>query len=380
MSIFETGPLKDREAVAKRFGTGPLNEILDAEEVQEVRQTTLSDIILSIRDISVAYQTRQGMLSAVDKLSLDVYKGEILGLVGESGCGKSTLGRAIMRLIRPPGQITHGQIMYRGENLVDMPEETMRQIRGKYISTIFQDPMSSLNPVQRIDEHMIEAIKTHEPNISQAEARDRAVALMERLGIGAKRLNDHPHQLSGGMRQRVMIALALALKAQIIIADEATTSLDVIVQAQFLALLRELTEEFGLTIIMITHNIGVIAQVADRVAVMYAGRLAEIGTVDAIFHEPKHPYTQGLLQSVPNIDLDDQALYRMEGVPPDLINPPKGCRFHPRCPHVVDVCRERQPWLASPDDVLHRNWVAHRYDKNLVACWLHHEGAIENRE
>ncbi len=331
------------------------------------------EVAMSIRDLSVSYTTRGGTVSAVDTLSLDVFKGEILGLVGESGCGKSTLGRALMRLIRPPGKITNGHIIFHGENLVELSEAEMRNIRGKSISMIFQDPMSTLNPVQRIDEHIVEAIRTHEPDVSKEEAYQRAVTLIERLGIGDHRLRDHPHQLSGGMRQRVMIALALALKAEVIIADEATTSLDVIVQAQFLNLLRELRDEFNLTIIMITHNIGAIAQLCDRVAVMYAGRIAEVGLIESIFHHYKHPYTEGLLLSVPNIDMDNQNLYRMDGQPPSLLNPPGGCRFHPRCPHVRDECKRQQPWMTWVDAAWARKQGTPHHLKHLVACWLHEE-------
>jgi oligopeptide/dipeptide ABC transporter ATP-binding protein len=351
MALFKTGPFK-----------------IDASSAK-------SDVLLSIRDLSVSYKTRLGEVSAVDTLSLDIYRGEILGLVGESGCGKSTMGRAIMRLVRPPGVITNGQMMFRGENLLELSEKDIREVRGKYISMIFQDPMSSLNPVQRIDEHIIETIQIHEPDVSREQAEKRAVDLLERLGIGRKRLEDHPHQLSGGMRQRVMIALALALRAQLIIADEATTALDVIVQAQFLELLQQLQKEFNLTILMITHNIGLIAQIADRVAVMYAGRLAEVGPTDEIFHNSKHPYTQGLLRSVPNIELDEQELYRMEGTPPNLQYPPSGCRFHPRCPHVMERCKRQQPFLSLVGDVAHQDWIAQRYDKHLAACWLHQEEA-----
>lgn len=349
--------------------------------VPDHSQVNKQEIILSIRDLSVEYQTRRGVLSAIDTLSLDLYKGEVLGLVGESGSGKSTLGKAIMRMIPSPGRITKGQLIFKNQDLMAYDENQMRDVRGKQISMIFQDPMTSLNPVQRIDNHIIEAIRVHEPDISKDEALSRSESLMERLGIGRRRLKEYPHQLSGGMRQRVMIGLALALKANIIIADEATTSLDVIVEAQFLDLLRELKDEFGLTILLVTHNIGIVAELADRVAVMYAGRLAEVANVDELFHNPKHPYTQGLLRSVPNIAMDSQDLYRMDGTPPNLVMPPSGCRFHPRCPHVMDICHQKQPWLVRVDEIGEGDEQVGGYDKHLASCWLHQEyqGATQAR-
>lgn len=340
---------------------------------QPPRELTRKETLLSIRDLCVTYKTRAGDLSSVDTLSLDLYKGEILGLVGESGCGKSTLGKAIMRMVPPPGEIVKGQLIFKGQDLMTLSEREMRDIRGQNISMIFQDPMTSLNPVQSIEEHIIEAIRVHQPQITAEDAGERAAELIERLGIGRKRLEDYPHQLSGGMRQRVMIALALALKADIIIADEATTSLDVIVEAQFLDLLKELRDEFGLTILLITHNIGVVAQLADRVAVMYGGRLAEVTDVESLFYNPKHPYTQGLLRSVPNIDLDSTELYRMEGLPPNLINPPSGCRFHPRCPEEMEICSQQQPWLVRVDEIGESDADVGGYDKHLAACWLHQD-------
>jgi oligopeptide/dipeptide ABC transporter ATP-binding protein len=299
--------------------------------------------LLSLRDLSVKYPTRAGILQGVSNVDLDVYRGEVLGLVGESGCGKSTLGRAIMRLIQPPGTIDGGQIIFDGQDLMTYSQEQMRDLRGQRISLIFQDPMTSLNPVQRVMDHIAEAIWVHEGKSSRESTRARAAELVDRLGIMHERLDDFPHQLSGGMRQRVMIGLALALKADLIIADEPTTSLDVIVEAQFLDLLKELQRDYGLTILLITHNIGVVAEIADRVAVMYAARLMELADARTLFDEPLHPYTQALLASVPNIKLVGDDLKIMQGSPPDLINPPTGCRFHPRCSHASERCTTEAP-------------------------------------
>ncbi len=323
-----------------------------------------NDILYSIRDLVVEYNTRAGPVKAVDKVSLDVKRGEILGLVGESGCGKSTLGKAMMRLHTGPAKIVNGQLIFDGRDLMKLSPNEMREVRGAEIGMVFQDPMTSLNPVQRIVEHLVETVQTHEPEISDKAARARAEELVERLGIRRERIDEYPHQLSGGMRQRVMISLALSLRAKLVIADEPTTSLDVIVEAKFLDLLKELQKEFGLTIVLITHNIGVVAEVADRVAVMYAGKMAEVGDVMDVFGDPRHPYTQGLLKSVPNIQLDESqsSLYKLEGAPPNLLHPPVGCHFNPRCPYVMDICRHEEPPFdpVDPDDPSHR-----------ASCWLY---------
>jgi peptide/nickel transport system ATP-binding protein len=322
----------------------------------------MDDILYSIKNLSVEYPTRTGVVRAVDDVSLDIHRGEILGLVGESGCGKSTLGKALMRLPSGPARISGGELWFDGVDLMTLSERKLRQIRGGRIGMVFQDPMTSLNPVQRIVDHLTETMKTHQPDFTSDEARSRAEDLIERLGIRRERIDDYPHQMSGGMRQRVMISLALALNCDLVIADEPTTSLDVIVEAKFLDLLKELQREFNLTIVMITHNIGVVAEVADRIAVMYAGRMAEAGDVHDVFADPKHPYTQGLLRSVPNIELDGGELYKMGGAPPNLVNPPDGCRFNPRCPHVMDVCRTTQPDFEPVGD---------GYPPQYVACWLY---------
>jgi oligopeptide/dipeptide ABC transporter ATP-binding protein len=326
-----------------------------------------NDILYSIRNLTVEYQTRAGPVRAVDNVSLNIRRGEILGLVGESGCGKSTLGKAMMRLHTTPAKITSGELWFDGRDLMSLSDREMPNVRGAEIGMVFQDPMTSLNPVQRILDHLTETIHTHEPETSDATARVRVEELAERLGIQRERLNEYPHQMSGGMRQRVMISLALALHAKLVIADEPTTSLDVIVEAKFLDLLKELQKEFGLTILLITHNIGVVAEVSDRVAVMYAARMVEVGDASDIFAEPKHPYTQGLLKSVPNILLDGTELYKMEGSPPNLLHPPTGCRFHPRCPYVKDICKNEDPNLKPV------------VMDQLAACWLYQETAVNGR-
>ena len=326
--------------------------------------------LFSIRNLTVEYNTRAGVVKAAEEVTFDIRRGEILGLVGESGCGKSTLGKALMRLHRTPARITGGELLFDGRDLMKLTEEEMRLIRGAEIGMVFQDPMTSLNPVQRIIEHLTETIQTHEPKTTVEAAHARSAEIAEKLGIRSERLKEYPHQMSGGMRQRVMISLALALRAKLVIADEPTTSLDVIVEAKFLDLLRELRQEFGLTILLITHNIGVVAEASDRVAVMYAARLVEIGAVKDIFASPKHPYTQGLLRSVPNIKLDGAELYKMEGTPPNLLHPPQGCRFHPRCPKVMEICRTQSPdFLSVGEDHFASCWL---YDKTISAAEAKH--------
>jgi peptide/nickel transport system ATP-binding protein len=318
--------------------------------------------LLEIEDLQVHYPVRTGTIRGVDHVDLTVYRGETLGLVGESACGKSTMGRAIMRLVSEPGEIVGGAIRFDGQDLMQRREREMTQVRGKEISMIFQDPMTSLNPLQRVDEHFVETIRTHEKNTSKRAARERAGEMFDRLGIQRERLMDYPHQLSGGMRQRVMIGLALILNSQLVIADEPTTSLDVIVEAQILDLIKELRDAYHMTLILISHNLGIVAELADRLAVMYAGKLMEVAPAFSLFDTPLHPYTQGLLSSVPNIRLDDQSLRTMEGAPPDLIHPPLGCRFHPRCPQAMERCRREEPPYS------------HVADGHMVACWLHATG------
>jgi peptide/nickel transport system ATP-binding protein len=322
---------------------------------------TENDILMQIRNLNVAYQTRTGPVSAVDDVSFDIYKGEILGLVGESGSGKSTMGKALMRMLPKTAKMS-GQLTFQGEDIMQYDEAQMRDFRGRKVSMIFQDPMTSLNPVQRVSEHMVEAIQVHEPKTTVETALAAGRALLERLGIGRSRIDDYPHQLSGGMRQRVMIGLGLVLNANLIVADEATTSLDVIVEAKLVDQLRQIRDEFDVTLLVITHNIALVAELCDRVAVMYAGQIAEIGPVEQIFDHPLHPYTKGLLQSVPSIQLDDkETLYKMPGEPPSLTNPPSGCRFHPRCPYVMNICPRYDPTLEEVEP------------GRLVHCWLYED-------
>ncbi|MGD2252634.1 MAG: ABC transporter ATP-binding protein [Anaerolineales bacterium] len=323
------------------------------------KQFTTNHKLVTIRGLNVVYETRQGNVDALSDVDLDIYRGEFLGLVGESGCGKSTLGRAILRIVAPPGRIVSGELIFDQTNLLELNEEEMDDIRGRRISMIFQDPATSLNPVQRVGDHIIETIQAHEPKVKRRNARERAAELLDRLGISRERLDDYPHQMSGGMRQRVMIGIAMALSADLIIADEPTTSLDVIVEAQFLDLLRELRSSFDLTIMLVTHNIGVVAELADRVAVMYAGRIIEVAPAQELFDNPKHPYTQGLLRCVPNIKATDDALHKMKGMPPSLMDPPLGCRFHPRCPEVMPICSRVVPPTFQ---------IAAQHTSD---CWLH---------
>lgn len=298
--------------------------------------------IIQIIDLEVVFPTRDGNVKALENITLDIYRGETLGVVGESGCGKSTLGFSLLNAVQYPGRITRGKVLFHNRNILKKPAKDLRKLRGKRISMIFQDPMTSLNPLMRIDRHIIETIKKHEKGMEARTARDRAASLLDRLGIIRERLYDFPHQLSGGMRQRVMIGIGLALNAEVLIADEPTTSLDVIVEAQFIDLLKQLREEFSLTLILITHNMGIVAQISDRIAVMYGGHLMEVSEAEPLFKKPLHPYTQGLLHSIPNVKLEDDSLVAMTGFPPDLLNPPPGCRFAPRCRYSLDRCSLKQ--------------------------------------
>ena len=276
-------------------------------------------------------------------MNLDLREGETVGVVGETGCGKSTLGKAVLGVL-PPRTETSGRVVFRGEDLLGKSDAELQRIRGKDISLIFQDPMTRLNPIMTIEDHFIETIRAHE-DVTKEEALRRARIALMSMGIPESRMRNHPHEFSGGMRQRIMIALALVLRPSLLVADEPTTSLDVIVEAQILEILEDLKQAYKMSLLLITHNLGIVAEICDRVAVLYAGKLVEIGPIRDIFARPVHPYTQGLLSSI--IHLDTKTLYSVEGMPPDLRDPPSGCRFHPRCPHAMPVCAEQEPMLEE---------------------------------
>jgi oligopeptide/dipeptide ABC transporter ATP-binding protein len=319
------------------------------------------EVLLDVRGLRTHFHTSGGVIRAVDGVSWDVRKGETVALVGESGCGKSVSALSVMRLVsRPAGRIEAGEILFKGRNLLALSEEEMRQVRGREIGMIFQEPMTSLNPVLTVGRQLTEPLEIH-LNMNRAESQTRAVELLSLVGIpdGARRLRQFPHQFSGGMRQRIMIAMALACNPALILADEPTTALDVTIQAQILELMKSLSRRLGVAILMITHNLGVVARYADRVNVMYAGKIVERATAREIYANPRHPYTLGLLRSVPRLDEPRRAkLQPISGQPPDLSRLPAGCSFAPRCAYVIERCRHETPPLdpVTPD--------------HLSACWL----------
>ena len=317
--------------------------------------------ILSVRDLTVEFVTRRGTLRALDRISFDVARGEVLGVVGESGAGKSVTGAAIIGLIDPPGRIAGGQVLLAGARIDDLPPDEMRKLRGKRIAMIFQDPLTSLNPLYRISEQLIETIRVH-TDLDAAQARARAIALLDEVGIPApeRRIDSYPHEFSGGMRQRVVIALALCAEPDFIIADEPTTALDVSVQAQIIALIKTLCRERGTSFMLVTHDMGVIAETADRVAVMYAGRVAEIGPVREVVKQPLHPYAKGLMGAIPSLLGETERLVQIPGTMPRLSAIPPGCAFNPRCPQVFARCHVERPELIA---VGHRNVACHLYDQ-----------------
>jgi peptide/nickel transport system ATP-binding protein len=320
----------------------------------------MKEPLLSLRNLTVEFPTRRGILTAVQDVTFDIMPGEVLGVVGESGAGKSMTGAAIMRLIERPGRIAKGEVILQGRRIDDLPEKEMRKIRGRRIGMIFQDPLTSLNPLYRISDQLIETIRTHLP-MSETEARKKAVGLLDDVGIpdASRRIDDYPHQFSGGMRQRVVIALALCASPDLVIADEPTTALDVSVQAQIIDVMKRLCAENGAAIMLVTHDMGVIAETADRVAVMYAGRIAEIGPVRDVIKDAKHPYSAGLMGAIPRLGANLDRLTQIPGSMPRLSAIPRGCAFNPRCAHVMDRCRKERPALMP---------VAPARD---VACWLY---------
>lgn len=319
--------------------------------------------LLQVQNLIVEFPTRRGTLRALDDISFEIAPGEILGVVGESGAGKSLTGAAIIGLLEPPGRIASGQVLLEGQRIDNLPYDQMRRIRGRKIGAIFQDPLTSLNPLYTIGRQLTETIQTHLPVTAQ-EARRRAISLLEDTGIpaAAERIDHYPHQFSGGMRQRVVIALALAAEPKLIVADEPTTALDVSIQAQIIQLLKRVCKERGAAVMLITHDMGVIAETCDRVAVMYAGRVAEIGPVHEVINQPAHPYTMGLMASIPDMEQDRERLNQIDGTMPRLNAIPAGCAYNPRCPRAFDRCLRERP------DLLHAG-------ATRAACWLHDANA-----
>jgi peptide/nickel transport system ATP-binding protein len=314
--------------------------------------------LLAVTNLRVEFPTRRGTLVAVHDISFDIAPGEVLGVVGESGAGKSLTGAAIIGLLDPPGRIARGEIWLSGRRIDHLPESSMRAIRGREIGAVFQDPLTSLNPLYTIGRQLIETIRTH-LDMDEDAARGRAIGLLDEVGIpaAARRIDQYPHHFSGGMRQRVVIALALAANPKLIVADEPTTALDVSIQAQIIQLLKRLCRDHGTAVMLVTHDMGVIAETADRVAVMYAGRIVEIGPVADVIHRPQHPYTVGLMGSIPSIVEERERLTQIDGAMPRLTAIPAGCAFHPRCPQAFDRCRAERPELIDAG-------------ATRAACWL----------
>lgn len=316
--------------------------------------------MLQLDGLTTNYRTLRGWVRAAEDVSFTVEKGEALGLVGESGCGKTTVALSILKLLPSGGRIRRGKILFNGEDLVPLSDKEMRKIRWKGISIVFQGAMNALNPVFKVRDQIVEAIRLHEPDVSKSDAKKRAEGLFEMVGVEPSRITNYPHEFSGGMRQRALIAMALAANPQLLIADEPGTALDVIVQAQVLQLMRSLKEKLGLSMVMISHDLSIVAEVCENVAIMYAGQLVEYGSAEAIFKEPLHPYTQGLIGAFPSIRGERKKLVSIPGQPPDLLSPPTGCRFHPRCPYAMDVCKKEKPQLKKVGSGNH-----------YVACYLY---------
>ena len=332
----------------------------DKTYIHQNAQLDGQEVVLDIEQLKVEFTTYGGSVQAVRGASFQLYKGETLAIVGESGCGKSVTSNAIMGLIpNPPGTVKADKILFKGKDLANFSKKQFRDIQGKDISMIFQDPMTALNPTLTIGEQLTEGLKTHK-KISATDAKKKAIEMLSLVGLSnpEERLKQYPHQFSGGMRQRIVIAIALICEPELLIADEPTTALDVTIQAQILELFAEIQKRTGVSIILITHDLGVVAKIANRIAVMYAGKIIEIGTKRDIFYNPQHPYTQGLLNSVPRLDLLEEELKPIEGTPPDLFAPPEGCAFAARCPKAMIVCNKVQPDITMLSDV------------HQVSCWL----------
>ncbi|AYO31045.1 MAG: peptide/nickel transport system ATP-binding protein [Thermoanaerobacteraceae bacterium] len=318
----------------------------------------MNDNLVEVKNLKTYFFTDDGVVPAVDGVDFSIKKGETLGIVGESGCGKSVTSLSLLRLVpNPPGKIVDGEMYFKGENLLEKSESEMRKIRGNDISMIFQEPMTSLNPVFTVGEQISEAIELHQ-GLNKRDALAKAVEMLKLVGIPSaeQRVNEYPHQMSGGMRQRVMIAMALSCNPALLIADEPTTALDVTIQAQILELMKDLKERLGTAIMLITHDLGVVAEMAENVLVMYAGKVVEYADVKTIFKNPKHPYTVGLLGSIPRLDQPKEKLYVIEGVVPNPFNMPSGCRFHPRCPEAREICKTKEPELLHIDGQQVRCW------------------------
>jgi oligopeptide/dipeptide ABC transporter ATP-binding protein len=312
----------------------------------------MNNPLLEIRSLTTWFFTEDGVVRAVEDVSLEIFPGEIVSLVGESGCGKSVTGLSLLRLIpMPPGKILKGEILFEGRDLLGLEEREMEKVRGNDISMIFQEPMTSLNPVFTIGDQIMEALQLHQ-NLDKKEARKKAIEMLDRVRIPSPevRIDSYPHQLSGGMRQRAMIAMALSCQPKLLIADEPTTALDVTIQAQVLRLLKEIQREMGMAVMLITHDLGVVSEIADRVAVMYAGRIVESGPIEAMFGEMRHPYTRGLLESIPQLEEKKKRLNAIPGQVPNPMNLPGGCKFHPRCHLMIDDCKKEEPPLFQVND------------------------------
>ena len=331
----------------------------------------MEEVILTVRNLQTVFDTPSGRFAAVDGASFTLRAGEVLGIVGESGCGKTQLSLSVLRLVpSPPGKIVAGEIIFRGRDLLQLPEKELRQIRGNEIAMIFQEPMTSLNPVYTIGQQLIETIRLHQ-RLDAKAARAQAIEMLRLVGIprADEVVDEYPHRFSGGMRQRAMIAMALSCRPALLIADEPTTALDVTIQAQILELMKELKDKIGTSIMFITHDLGVIAEMAEQVLVMYAGEVVEKADVDTLFREPYHPYTRGLIQSRPTIEDENERLEYIEGSVPDPAHKPTGCPFHPRCPDAMEVCRVAMPPVRTVRDT-HDERGEHQ-----VRCWLHEDQA-----